>query len=145
MLDKIILFIFEYLLVLFVWFAIMLLMKRNIAKLRKTRMIIIQAYKGKHELTQSQKDALRTKATTLKAQGFTHMFINVYTPVFSMDAVLEYVATDGEFTQRAYIGKRGALSHGLGKNNKAGYSHTYGNSLELTLTNLDKFEHVVTV
>lgn len=38
-----------------------------------------------------------------------------------------------------------ALSHGLGKNNKAGYSYTHGNSLEMTLTNLDKFEHVVTV
>ena len=125
--------------------AIMLLTKRNIAKLRQTRMIIIQAYKGKSELTQSQKDALYSKACELKRQGYSHMYVNVYVPVFAGSEVLEYVATCGQYTQRAYVGKRGALYNGVGRNTKKGYSFESGNSLEMMLPNIDKFEHVVTV
>lgn len=112
-------------------------------------MIIIQAYKGKFEITQSQKDALLAKAKELKIGGYTHMYVDVYVPVFAFESVLEYVAIktiDGQHvTQRAFVGKKGALSNGIGKNNKKGYAADYGNSLELVIENLDKFEHVVTI
>jgi len=108
-------------------------------------MQIIQAYKGKFELTQSQKDALYQKACMLKKQGFKYMFVDVYVPMFASELVLEYVATDLENTERAFVGKKGALSNGLGKNNKKGYKYSQGNSLEYTIPNIDKFEHVVTI
>jgi hypothetical protein len=113
-------------------------------------MIIIQAYKGKHQITDSQRKTLLDTANRLKRLGYAYMFVDVTTPVFSDTAVLEYVAVqineDGsEWTERAFVGKRGALSNGIGRNNKAGASLNRGNSLEYTIPHLDKFEHVITV
>jgi hypothetical protein len=108
-------------------------------------MIIIQAYKGKTELTESQKNTLFSEALQMKKQGFTHMYVNSYVPVFACEEILEYVATDCERTRRAIVGKRGGLRSGLGENNKAGYSVALGNDLDMVINGLDKFEHVVTV
>jgi hypothetical protein len=108
-------------------------------------MIIIQAYKGKHELTQSQKDVLYKKACELKAQGYSHMFVSVHTLPFTDTPVCEYTAIDGTYSQRAFVGKRGGLTNGIGKHTKSGYKLEVGNNLEMVLPNIDKFEHVVTV
>lgn len=108
-------------------------------------MLVIQQYKNKVELTQSQKDVLFTKARSLKAQGYTHMLVEEFTPMFTEQQLVQYIATNGEFTERAIVGKRGALSNGLGNNNKAGYSYTEGNDLEVVIQQLDKYEFVVTI
>ncbi len=107
-------------------------------------MIIVKAYIGKIELTASQKSALLEAAKDLKMLGYSHMFVDAYRPVFAEDLVLEYVAvknvgTDNEWSQRAFVGKKGGLSNGIGKNNKSGYGMSQGNSLEYTLPNIDKF------
>lgn len=107
-------------------------------------MIIIQAYKGKFELTQSQKDVLFAKAKQLKSLGFTHMLVESFTPVFTEQQLLQYIATNGEYTERAIIGKKGGLSNGLGVNAKTGYSYKYGNDLEITISQLDKHQNVIT-
>jgi hypothetical protein len=112
-------------------------------------MIIIQAYKGKFELTASQKSVLFAQAKELKMLGYSHMYVDVRTLTFSDELACEYVAIcnnkNGEYTRRAFIGKKGGLSHGIGRNNKSGYGVSQGNSLEYTLLSIDKFEHVVTV
>lgn len=105
-------------------------------------MIIIKHYKAE-SLTKSQKDVLFTKAKQLKMQGYTHMYVTVYTPVFSGTEVLEYVAINSELTQRAYVGKKGGLSSGLGQNNEKGYGIESGNSLELVLQHIDKYNTVI--
>ena len=101
-------------------------------------MIIIKAYE-QGTLTKSQQDVLFTKAKQLKLQGYTHMYVAVYTPAFSGTEVLEYVAINSELTQRAFVGKKGGLSNVLGQNNEKGYGIELGNSLEMVLTQLDKY------
>jgi hypothetical protein len=108
-------------------------------------MQIIQAYKGKIELTQSQKDVLLAKAKELKSLGFTHMLVEAFEPPFAEDTLLQYIAFNGEYTERAIVGKRGGLSNGLGVNNKAGYAIELGNALELVIENIDQFENVITL
>lgn len=108
-------------------------------------MLVIQQYKNKIELTQSQKEVLFQKAKSLKAQGYSHMLVEVFTPTFTDQVLVQYIATNGEFTERAIVGKKGGLSNGLGANNKNGYSYKEGNALEMTIQQLDKFEFVVTI
>lgn len=108
-------------------------------------MLVIQQYKNKVDLTQSQKDVLFTKARSLKAQGYTHMLVEVFTPFRAEGELVQYIATNGEFTERAIVGKKGALSNGLGANNKKGYAYTEGNDLEVVIQQLDKYEFVVTI
>lgn len=108
-------------------------------------MLVIQQYKNKVELTQSQKDVLFTKARSLKAQGYTHMLVEEFTPVYTDQQLIQYIATNGEFTERAIVGKKGALSNGLGANNKKGYAYTEGNDLDMVIQQLGEYEFVVTI
>jgi hypothetical protein len=110
-------------------------------------MQIIQAYKGKFELTQSQKDTLLSQAKELKMLGYDFMLVDVFKPPFSDTYLTRYTAycVASDFTRYADIGKRGALSNGLGVNTKKGYGMKQGNSLEYTIPNIGKFEHVVTI
>lgn len=98
-------------------------------------MQIIQAYKGKIELTQSQKNSLFAQAKEMKAQNYSVMFVECVVCSVSGVETLVYTAYNpiNDMSRTAIVGKRGGVSC----NGKTGYSIELGNALEMVIQQIE--------